>query len=153
MSGRLRKLDRALRLVASRAIVVVVAIAMVLGVVRARTRFFYCPVAQLTFEAPPCSASRDGAEPGGADDEQTPAVRGADCCVEKWRAAAPPASTPNVEEATVARAQLVAVLPTAPVDVGPSPAKLPFAVPHAVRAGPPPPSASERRAELMVFHL
>lgn len=80
-------------------------------------------------------------------------MRAADCCEEKWRPAAPTATTPNAARASVEDAALVAITPPPRFEIGAASAKLPFALPLAVRAGPPPAPAGERRARLMVFHI
>jgi hypothetical protein len=137
-----------LRLAATRAVLVLAAVAVLLSVVRGGTRFFYCPITHMAFDAPPCSSPRDE-----ADDSDAPAVRTADCCQEKWRAAAPAATIPEVEETSVAAARLVAVVGHPRFDIAMASAKVPFGLAHAVRAGPPPPSAGKRRAQLMIFHI
>jgi hypothetical protein len=70
----------------------------------------------------------------------------------KWRPAAPTASTPQTERPSIRSAGLGALPFVPPLDITVASAKIPFGVTHAVRAGPPPPSAVERRAQLMVFH-
>lgn len=148
MSGRVRKLIPGLRRAASRAILVLAAMAVLLAVVRGGTRFFYCPTTHLAFDAPPCSSPRDE-----TDESDAPAVRTADCCQEKWRAAAPTASIPDIEDTSVAAARLVAVLGHPPLGITMASANVPFRLSQAVRAGPPRASAGKRRAQLMVFHI
>ena len=151
MLDRGRQLIRAYaRLAASRAVLVLAAFVILLGVVRGGTRFFYCPITHLAFDAPPCSQGLD--ETSTDDDGDAPAVRTADCCQEKWRAAAPTASTPEVPRTSIARAAVAALLPAPPRGMELVSARMPFEIAHGVRAGPTPPSARERRAELMVFH-
>lgn len=155
MTRAARKLIRVrararLRDVASRAVLVLAALMLLLTVARAGTRFFYCPMTQLTFDEPPCAMA---AGPSSATDADAPAIDISDCCQEKWRAAAPTASTPDVGSPRVARAAVAAVLPSLQVELARAPVRPPFALAEAVRAGPPPPDAGERRARLMVFHI
>jgi len=147
-------MQSSLRRAATGALAMLVAVAVLLAVVRGGTRFFYCPMTHLAFDESPCASPRDEAdEADEAGDSDEPAVRTPDCCEERWRAAAPTASVPKFEAPSVASAALVAVLPPPALDIASSHAKLPFGLARAVRAGPPPPSASERRAMLMVFHI
>ncbi len=132
---------------ASRAVLLFAAVTMLFAVARGGTRFFYCPMTQQSFDASPCSAAHDE-----ADDSDRATVRNADCCEQKWRAMAPPSSEPNVVQPSIARAALTALLPARLLDVSIASSKPPFGLAPFVRAGPPPPTAGERRAQLMVFH-
>lgn len=126
------------------------AFVILLGVARGGTRFFYCPMTHLAFEASPCSPGHDD---GDADsDLDKPAVRTADCCMEKWRANAPTARVHEVQSGSVAPAPIVSILPDSPHGMQIVSARMPFEIARSVRAGPSPPSASERRAALMVFN-
>jgi hypothetical protein len=146
-----------------RAMLLFGAVAMVLSVVRdgTRTRSFYCPIAHHVFDASPCAPDREDAldaeigRPGDratADGSGSPMVRTADCCVERWHASAAVAPTSTIERPSVARAGVVALLPAPKLELATASAKVPFGIAHAVRAGPPPPGAAERRAQLMVFN-
>jgi len=138
-----------------RFVLLLTAVAVLLAVVRGGTRFFYCPMTHLAFDESPCASRADADDADAADigEPSAPALRIADCCQERWRAAAPTASVPNVETPTVAAAGLVAVLPPPAIDASSSRANVPFTLPRDVRAGPPPKAAGERRARLMVFHI
>ena len=139
-----------IRTLPRRMLATLVALAVLLAVVRGGTRFFYCPVTELAFDESPCAAPPPEDE---AASDGRPAVRAPDCCEERWRATAPTAETPKVHHAIVPSAALVAVVPPPVFDVGAGHASAAYALAQAVRARPPPPSASERRATLMVFHL
>jgi hypothetical protein len=148
MPSGVRKLIRAkLRHVATRAVLVLAAVTVLLAVVRGGTRFFYCPMTHLVFDAPPCSSPADEA------DDSAPAVRTPDCCEEKWRPAAPTGSVPQVHETTIAPPPLVAILGHAELAITEASTKLPFSLSQAARAGPSPPPAGKRRAQLMIFHI
>jgi hypothetical protein len=161
VTARVRKLIRtaraSLRFAASRAVLLLAAVTVLLAVVRGGTRFFYCPMTHLASDASLCASTASTASTPSPDDEtddaDAPAVRTSDCCQEKWRAAAPTASVPGGNGPIVAPAGLVALLSPPQLDIATSSAKVPFGLAQAVRAGPPPPSAGERRARLMVFHI
>ncbi len=151
----IRSLPRAL-------VLLLTAVAMLLAVVRGGTRFFYCPMTHLAFDESPCGSNADADADAIADpiafaapnaDVGAPALRISDCCQERWRATVPTASVPKAETPSVAAAGLVAVLAPLAVDASSLRANVPFALPREVRAGPPPPTAQERRARLMVFHI
>ena len=138
---------------AVRFVLLLTALAVLLAVVRGGTRFFYCPMTHLAFDESPCASHADAADATEVADPEAPTVRISDCCQERWRAAAPTASVPNVGAPTVAAAGLVAVLPPPAIDASSSRTNVPFTLPLDVRAGPPPQAAGERRARLMVFHI
>jgi hypothetical protein len=139
---------------AVRFVLVLTAVAVLLAVVRGGTRFFYCTMTHLAFDESPCATNADAiADADANENADAPAVRISDCCQERWRATAPTASEPKLETPSVAAAGLLAVLPPPAVDASSIRASVPFALPRDVRAGPPPPTAQERRARLMVFHI
>ena len=137
---------------ARRVVLLLAAFVILVGVVRGGTRFFYCPMTQLASDTPPCTRGHDDANAAESGDPEGPALQTPDCCDEKWRAAAPIASVPDVHAASVPPRTLVALLPTAPRGMAIVAARMPFGIAQRVRAGPSPPRASERRAELMVFN-
>jgi len=151
---------RSIRTLPRALVLVFTAVALLLAVVRGGTRFFYCPMTHLAFDESPCgsNAEADAIAMADADaitgaDVDAPALRISDCCQERWRATAPTASVPKAETPSVAAAGLVAVLAPPAIDASSIRATVPFVLPRDVRAGPPPPSAQERRARLMVFHI
>jgi hypothetical protein len=149
MVPRLRRLLRSkARITASRAVMLVAAVAVLVTFVRAGTRFFYCPVTHLTYDALLCSPGHDD-----TPDTSGPAIQTPDCCQVKWRPAAPNASAERVERPSVGRADLAVSFSLPQLDIARDSARLPFGISRFVRAGPAPPSAVERRAQLMVFHL
>jgi hypothetical protein len=152
MSRRARMLRSMGRGVVARALLLVMAVAFVFAVYRGGTRYFYCPITHLSFDESPCAPNSDDALRDEKRDE-TPTVRGGDCCVQKWRPTAPQAAPTIVDEPDVGRAAVAASLPAPPPGLTTANAKVPFVVAYEVRAGPPPPSAREKRAQLSVFHL
>jgi hypothetical protein len=147
-----RQLRVLVRLMASRAVLVLAALVILVGVVRGGTRFFYCPMAHLAFDTSPCATSDDDSTAeNDTNDTSLPAIRSADCCIEKWRAKTPTASVPEPQGVSVPPATVASLL-VLPRGIEIASAQMPFEIPLRVRAGPPPPRASERRAELMVFH-
>jgi hypothetical protein len=147
MVATVRKLLRSQARGLVRRLVLVLAVAtFVLAGAQSGRRFFYCPIAHVVSDAPLCSAGDDE-----ASRELGPAIGSADCCQLKWHPAMPTASTPTVEQPSVGCAGLDATLSPPSGYLVAAVAKVPFGVTHAVRAGPPPRSPSERRAQLGVF--
>lgn len=144
-----RRLRTRLRFVASRAVLVVAALTILLGVVRGGSRFFYCPVMDLAFDAPCCSPPR-GAE---LADTGAPAAEVPDCCQEKHQRAMPATSVATASHGAIAPAPCVAIVNAAHLAAMNGAANVALGHRPPVRAGPSPPSARERRAELMVFHI
>jgi hypothetical protein len=138
------------RFLASRAVLVVAALTILLGVLRGGSRFFYCPVMHLAFDAPCCAPDR---EPTDERDAHGPAVDRADCCQEKHQRAMPATSVPSASHADVPPAGCMSVVRGADLGAGKATPVDALAHNHPVRAGPSPPSARERRAALMVFHI
>jgi hypothetical protein len=156
MRRQSRALIESTRRCASRAVLVVAALAILLAMVRGGGRFFYCPTTHLAFDVSPCCADADENPSVASDDgegSQAPALRTAGCCLEKWRAAAPTASSTSPASVSVAPAELVSVQAHSSFELAMSSAKAPFGVSRTVRAGPPAPPAGKRRAQLMVFHI
>jgi hypothetical protein len=153
--GLQRRCSRVVRRTAARVLLVLTAVTLLLAVFRGGTRFFYCPMTHLAFESSPCASppSPDGRTEAEEATDQAPAVRIADCCLEKWRAAAPTAAEAKLGGTGIAPAPLVAIVPPPRLDLSLAAAKLPFDLAREVRAGPPPPSQRQRRAQSMVFHL
>ena len=146
-SRRVQVCRTSARFLASRAVLVIAAMTILLGVLRGGTRFFYCPMTHLAFDEPPCTAPH-----GEADVTDGPRLELPECCEEKWRAVTPRASSPSIAETAIAPASVVALLPAAQLDITRRSLAQPMRFWHAVRAGPPP-LASERRAQLMVFNI
>jgi hypothetical protein len=146
--ARVRKLLRSTaRIAGSRALWLLVGMAVLFAVARGGTRYFYCPITHLADDEPLCTPGHDQ-----APDSDSPTIQASDCCQVKWRPAAPTASTPENERPSIPSAGLGASPFVPQLDITVASAKIPFGVTHAVRAGPPPQSAVERRAQLMVFH-
>jgi hypothetical protein len=161
MVPRLRRLIRTnARVVASRVVLVVAALTILLGVLRGGSRFFYCPIMHLAFDAPCCDPPRTDASDDARDaleaqhPDDSPSVSAPDCCQEKRRGVLPAASIAPPSESLVPPAGLVTLVRAADVAVASTAASAAGGrYQRAVRAGPSPPSASDRRAELMVFHI
>lgn len=147
--GLHRRLRTSARIFATRTVLVVAALTILLGVVRGGSRFFYCPVMHLAFDAPCCSPERGDelAETGA------PAVEAPDCCQERHQRAMPATSVASASHGDVAPAPCVAIMTTAELAASRGAPSAALGHRPPVRAGPSPPSARERRAELMVFHI
>jgi hypothetical protein len=129
----------AVRVAAALAVVV-----LVVGVFSSGARFFFCPEMGVVLDAPCCDhRSHD------ADDADHGTVEAPDCCQAKRLAKLPAtASAPSAYVFVApACAAFAALLPVAEV-----PAQVLPRVDDQARARPPP-LASERRAELMIFHI
>jgi hypothetical protein len=129
-----RKIARAL-------LAAVAALVLLVGVLRANARYFYCPLMDLVVARSCCEPSREGAPEG-------PAIEVSDCCEEKRIAALPsgdavpaPNAVPDAPLATVLPAS--SAPPSAPLVLAPR------ATLDARYRGPPPPGAA--RARFMVF--
>lgn len=131
------------RALAARLGYAMVALAMLLGVVRGGARYFYCPMMGQAFDDA-CCASGDHHDD---EDRAGPSVERPGCCQAKRLGTLPSGAAASTID--VPAVPLMAVLP--PFDVGPT---RPGASPlvryvYPARAGPP--TATERRAILMVW--
>lgn len=142
----IRRRSAAVRLVratVARLGAITVAIALLVGVLRSGKSYFFCPMMTAVFDAPCCG----GDDHGDEEDNGVSEFRAPDCCQAKRIGSMPASALSTVPD--VCPAPCVAVLPARDradaFDVGAS--TVGYTQP--ARAGPP--TANERRAELMVW--
>jgi hypothetical protein len=125
----------------SRAVLAALAgVVLLVGVLRANARYFYCPLMDAIASHACCESSRE-------DGMGEPAIEAPDCCEEMHVGALPSGATPT--SIVVSSAPLTAFVPTV-VTSTPSPISIVrLATLDARHRGPPPPS--EARARTMVF--
>jgi len=136
------KASRAVGRAFLRAAMLVLALAVLAGVLRGGGRYLYCPAMHAVMDAACCGAHRDTAD----DAPPADSVNARDCCEEHVRPSLPPASTTATSGITDAMPLATSTPVAPPVALAPRP---PARVVHHERAGPR--SAAQRRAELMVF--
>lgn len=141
---------RLARTIVVRALACVAALAVLLAVVRGGSAVFYCAPMQAAMATPCCDEAELAEEHASADaDADADALVASPCCVARRVADMKPAPLPSAPPELAAPlshvvARLDAVTPREP------PAQA-AARAHGMRARAP--TALERRAELMVFHL
>lgn len=115
---------------------------MLLGIVRGGSRYFYCPMMGQSFDDACCASAEH-------DDDATsgPSVERPDCCQAKRLGKLP--SGAAVSTIDVPAVPVLAVLPPFDGAVAPLARKTFVRFTHPSRAGPP--TATERRAMLMVW--
>jgi hypothetical protein len=121
----------------------ILVVVMLVGVLRAGDRYFYCPTMRAVIDAPCCAGDRH------SDDDDTAAleVRSRDCCEEHRLGSLPSAAVaPN---AAPFDAPVLAVLPPVTALSHPLSTSADPRFAHDNRAGPA--SNARHRAELMVF--
>lgn len=131
-----------LRAIAVRIGVVVMAFVVVVGLLRGGGSYFFCPMMNEVSDAPCCD------EHGREGDRDVSGVRAPDCCQAKRLATLPRWAASSLPD--VASSPCVALLPSMldASGVRPRARLVRFAQP--ARASPP--TANERRADLMVWH-
>jgi hypothetical protein len=142
-SARYRKLARTARTVARGLQTTLMAAILVVGVLRAGTRYFYCEAMETVFAAPCCGGSSHHADAGSAQIE----AHTDDCCKPHTLGSLPAAAIPIV--ASPLPPPLLAVLQPAIVQLPLLPAH--STVSRGAQTGPPPLSAANDRSRLMVF--
>lgn len=130
-------------------VLVIAAAALIATMVRGGARYFFCPPMQAVMDAPCCGADANHAA-DGEDADDASSVRAPDCCQER-RYGTLPAFAGASAAAPPPMSAVVAVLPATDLSLSVGFVPVRARVAHPVRAGPPR-YASERRAELMVFH-
>jgi hypothetical protein len=146
MSPRvLTRTARRLRGLVGPALAAVLALVMLVGVMRAGARYFYCPTMHMVIDRPCCAGDGD---PRRADEDAFVAeVRSRDCCEEHVLGKLPSAA---VSSATpLADVPLLAVVAPLFVPVRALPLAAPSRFEHDTRAGPK--ALARHRAELMAF--
>ena len=143
MTASRRAILRLARVLAARGGVFVVALAVILGVVRGGARYFYCPMMGQAFDDACCAS----AEAHDDDDRAGPAFERPACCQAKRLGTLPTGAT--VSTIDVPAVPLAAVLPA--FDAGPARRVAAAAVRYVYPARDGPPTATERRAMLMIW--
>jgi len=129
------------RAICLRARAVLIACILLAGVLRGGAKYFVCPMMDAAFEVPCCGEQR-------ADDRLAASVRPPDCCKAKRLGTVPQASLPAALD--VAESPCVAVLPRLHGLMAADPPRTARRFSLQARAGPP--TANERRADLMIWN-
>jgi hypothetical protein len=144
-----RRVRSQARALLARLFVVASALALVFGIARAGSAYFYCPVMDAIMDGPCCSRDAADRSHDGASDAE---VTAPDCC-ERHRLGTLPQAASSAASPLVAVAAEVATPPSTEVATS-APAQASSRPPARIeRAGPEPPRARVRRAKLMVFHI
>lgn len=119
------------------------AVVVLVGVMRAGARYFYCPMMRVVIDAPCCAGD------GRNDEDLTGSVevRSRDCCEERVLGKLPSGAVTCPP--AIVDAPLLAVVPPVTVASRALPVARPSRFEHEGRAGPR--ASARHRAELMVF--